>query len=126
MKINFSLRIFRYILIALSIFIFTSAIQIFVQNFNIENEINELKTKQSTLSQDSLWRKNFYEPYLNSEYSKLLFAHQAWVVWKNEKIIKIVVENNKKKQEKEQVIKNSVKWKKSCLKFFKILYYKYF
>jgi len=126
MKINFSLRVLRYILIGISIIIFTSAIQIFVQNFNIESEINDLKTKQYQLSQDSLWRKNFYQPYLDSKYSKLLFAHQAWVVWKDEKIIKIVVEDNKKILEKKEVIKNNIDWKKNCLKFFKILYYKYF
>jgi len=125
MKIN--TRVVRYVLIIFSVIIATYAIQVFVQNFNIEKEIKDLKQTQYLLSGETYWTKNYYEPYLKTEYAKMIFKHRAWIVWENEKLYKIVSYNETKTIDKqERKIYNKPVARKSCIDFFKDLKEKYF
>jgi len=129
MKFNFSLRFVRYFLIIFSIVIFTYTIQIFVQNFNVEKEIKTLKKTQYQLSGDTYWIKNYYEPFLKTDYAKMIFKHKAWIIQDNELLVKIKYFSDnptdmfEKKQDNLQTenIENI-----KCLDYFKKLYEKYF
>ena len=88
MKLN--LRWFRYLLVILSIIIFTYTLQVFVQNFNIEKQISNLKQKQKKLNSETKWMRNYYKPFLESDYALMYFQHRAWVVWENEILFKIL------------------------------------
>ncbi len=84
-------RYVRYFILLLSFVIFTYAIKVFVQNFNMNKEINTLKIKQSNLSWDTVWMAKYYKPYVNSDYAKKSFLHKLWMPSKNEILIKIGV-----------------------------------
>jgi hypothetical protein len=71
------LRLIRYILFFISLIIFTFAIQIFVKNFSIESEINQLKNEQYKLSGQTYWLKNYYEPFLKTPQAKIVLSHKS-------------------------------------------------
>lgn len=125
MKFNVNLRFVRYFLIIFSVIIFTYTIQIFVQNFNIEKEITELKQEQIQLSGDTYWKKEYYEPFLKTNYATIVFKHKSGVIDDDEILVKILSD----KEEIEKTIKkvhiynneNNMK----CKDFFQQLYDKY-
>ena len=124
---KFNTRIIRYILIIVSMIIFAYTIQIFVQNFNIEKEIKELKHTQYILSGDTYWTKNYYEPFLETKYAKLIFKHRAWILQDNEILVKIAYFDKKTESidKKEENLYNNNTKTLSCKDFVISLYKKY-
>ena len=124
MKLN--LRIIRYGIVILASIISVYAIQIFIQNFNIEKEIKTLKKNKGILENDTYWTKHYYEPFLKTDYAKLYFKHRAWIVWKSEILIKIITKK-KEEQEKKITFEKYKSYRKiNCIQFFKNLKNKYF
>jgi hypothetical protein len=107
--------------------IFAYTIQIFVQNFNIEKEIKDLKQTQYILSGDTYWTKNYYEPFLKTEYAKMIFKHRAWILQDKEILIKISYIDKEKEiiDKKEKKIYNEDTQTLSCKDFVLSLYKKY-
>ncbi len=124
MKLN--LRLIRYVIVILSSIISVYAIQIFIQNFNIEKEIKTLKKNKKILENDTYWIKYYYEPFLKTDYAKLYFQHRAWIVWKNEILIKIISKKNENYEKKISFEKYKAYRKINCIQFFKTLKKKYF
>ncbi len=92
-------RFLRYIAIFLWILIFSFSIQLFVQNFTIDQNIKDLKNQQKILSWETYWTKHYYEPYLKSKYAYIIFSHSNWLALDKEIIVKVVsFENNKKNE----------------------------
>ncbi len=87
-------RYVRYFILLFSFIIFTYAVKIFVQNFNMNKEINKLKIKQSNLSWETIWMDKYYKPYVNSDYMKKAFLHKSWIPNKNEILVKIGVKKD--------------------------------
>lgn len=92
MKLNF--RYIRYGLFIISFVILIFAIKVFLQNFNMNKNIQQLKDTQLNLSWDTLWLKKYYNPFLKSDYAKLLILHTSWLPAKNEILIRINKINN--------------------------------
>ena len=87
-KIN--LRLIRYILFFVGLIILWYTGQIFVQNFNMQKTIQTLKQKQVELKWNTYWLKNYYEPFLKTEYAKTFFSHKNGVPLENEIVVNIV------------------------------------
>lgn len=83
-----NLRYLRYFLFFLSFLIFAYATQVFLQNFNMDSWIQELKKTQSELSWETFWIKNYYEPFLKSKYANFIFKHRSSIALDNEILIK--------------------------------------
>ncbi len=82
-------RYVRYFVLLLSFVIFTYAIKVFIQNFNMNKKINKLRVEQYDLSWDTTWMRKYYKPYVNSNYMRKAFLHKAWIPDRNEILIKI-------------------------------------
>lgn len=92
MKLSFmklKQRYIRYLILLLSFVVFTYAIKVFVQNFNMNKEINELKNRQITLSWDTVWADKYHKHYVESPYMKEAFLHKSWIPSKDEILVKI-------------------------------------
>ena len=87
-KIN--LRLIRYVLFFLGLIILWYTGQIFVQNFNMQKTIQGLKQKQVELKWNTYWLKNYYEPFLKTDYAKKFFSHKNGVPLENEIVVNIV------------------------------------
>lgn len=87
MKLN--LRYVRYWLFFLSFLIFTYAVQVFVQNFNVNKTIRELDKKQNNLSWETLWMKKYYTTFLSSRYALFFFQHKQWTSFNDEILVKV-------------------------------------
>lgn len=107
MKIN--LRYLRYSLFFVSFLIFTYAVQVFVQNFNINTAIKWIDKTQNNLSWDTLWMKLYYKSFLDSKYVVYFFKHKQWVKFNDEFLIKI--ENNNSEQ-KDKIVLDKIYKKK--------------
>jgi len=106
---KFKQRYVRYLILLFSFVIFTYAIKVFVQNFNMNKEINNLKNNQSNLSWETTWMHKYYKYYVNSHYMKEAFLHKSWIPSKNEILVKIdVVKNSNLSGFKE--LDNSIKY----------------
>lgn len=88
MNFKLNLRYVRYFLFFLTFLIFSFAIQVFVQNFNMNSMINDSKQEQLQLSWQTFWMKHYYEPFLKSEYSKFISQHKYWIVTEEEILVK--------------------------------------
>jgi hypothetical protein len=115
------LRRGRYFLFFVSIVIFVYSIQIFVQNFNMDKTISLLKGQQYSLSGETFWLKNYYEPYLKSKYSLLIFKHKNGIVSDNENLVKVI---NPDLSDLDYVIYSNEKSKISWQDFFSSLFKK--
>jgi len=115
------LRRGRYFLFFVSIVIFVYSIQIFVQNFNMDKTISLLKGQQYSLSGETFWLKNYYEPYLKSKYSLLIFKHKNGIVSGNENLLKVI---NPDLSDLDYVIYSNEKSKISWQDFFSSLFKK--
>ena len=82
-------RYLRYVLFFLSFLIITYSIKIFVQNFNMNKEISNLKNIQIQLSWDTLWMKKYFKPYVKTYYSKQSIEHSSWIPNNSEILINI-------------------------------------
>ncbi len=107
----------------MSFLIFTYAVQVFVQNFNINKNIQDLQEKQLYLSWETLWMKNFYEPFLQSKYSTYFMQHKQWSRWKDEILVKFKEDDVSISQKNEENIENNNKkvynaWAKKSWKDF--------
>jgi len=115
-KIN--LRLVRYGLFFVGLVILWYAGQIFVQNFNMQKTIEELKNNQSKLQGNTYWLKNYYEPFLKTDYAKIFFSHKNGVPLEDEIMVNIVSysELEKDNQPKEvvdfKIQKNNLTWQK--------------
>lgn len=98
---KFNLRYFRYIIFFLSFFIFISAAQVFIQNFNINKTIKEIKNTQNSLSWETIWMKKYYSNFLKSDYASYFLKHKQWITLDDEVYVKIKdfnkLEDNEKK-----------------------------
>ena len=82
-------RYIRYVILLFAFIIFTYAIKVFFQNFNMNKEITNLRLEQSNLSGDTVWMKKYYKPYVNSKYMKKAFLHKSWIPASDEILVKI-------------------------------------
>ncbi len=85
----FSIRSIRYFFFLLSIIIFVYSVQIFTQNFNMDQTISKIKNEHKYLSWQTYWLKNYYEPYLKSKYSHIIFSHKNAILREWEFLVKI-------------------------------------
>jgi hypothetical protein len=90
MRYNINARFVRYTLFFVSILILSYAVQVFVQNFSMEETIRSLKQQQILLKGETYWMKNYYDPFLKTDYAKLFFQHKEGIVDKDEILIKFV------------------------------------
>jgi hypothetical protein len=60
--------------------------------------IIELQEKEKELTWTTIWLKKYYEPFLKSDYADYFFRHKSWIPAKNEILLKIVYEKNKKSE----------------------------
>lgn len=99
MNFKLNLRYIRYFLFFLSFLVFSFAIQVFVQNFNMNALISDSKKEQLSLSWETFWMKHYYEPFLNSTYSKFLSQHRYWITTEREILVKFRSESDLKNSE---------------------------
>jgi len=52
--------------------------------------IQDLREKQEQLSWQTYWLKNYYKPYLKSEYASKIFRHKNAISCNNEILVKIL------------------------------------
>lgn len=106
----------------MSFLIFTYSVQVFIQNFNIDKNIQELNKTQSFLSWESLWMENFYKPFLESEYSIYFMKHKQGISLDDEIIIiekKINTKSNSTKKNIENKYKKGYNtWTRESWKNF--------
>ena len=124
-KIN--LRLIRYILFFVGLIILWYTGQIFVQNFNMQKTIQTLKQKQVELKWNTYWLKNYYEPFLKTEYAKTFFSHKNGVPLENEIVVNIVYQWGQSTWTTQEVVdfkvqKNNLNWQKFFDKILKTIW----
>lgn len=75
MKIGW--RSIRYVLFIGSMIIWVLSAKIFIGNFSIEKEIQNTINKGKETEENTLWKKNFEEKYLKTEYATYFSKHSA-------------------------------------------------
>ncbi len=119
MKITW--RGIRYILFIASIITWILSAKIFIGNFSIKKEIQDTINQGKETEENTLWKKNFEEKYLNSEYASYFSKHSArQFIWddilvktKNSYTLQKIKIKTKKKNTISKKIKqksNQVKW----------------
>jgi len=87
----------------------------------MDKTISLLKGEQYSLSGETFWLRNYYEPYLKSKYSLLIFKHKNGIVSDNEILVKVI---NPDVSDSDYVIYSNEKSKISWQDFFSSLFKK--
>jgi len=124
------LRWLRYLIFLAGLIVFGYAGQIFVQNFNMQKTVEQLRSQQIKLQWDTDWLENYYEPFLKTEYAQFFFSHKNWVPLENEVMVNLLTPNLRTEKTTSfrksvldpKINENNTTWNKFFHKLFNVLF----
>jgi hypothetical protein len=119
-------KYFRYFFFFVTLFFIILAFNVYRSNLLVDLKIKATKDQISLEKQKIYFNKLYFSNFLESKWSKILYAHSNGIPLKGEKVFvlnKVDIDNfRNKKKEKEKKITNYIIWKQFLIrKFEKII-----